>query len=88
MGINGSAGHSRQELPRTAVVSDVPLGHDAELYGRDGCLPDDKSIALPRIWRAGRGKVCRRLQRCGLLLKAVAEGAVERLHPARRGLSL
>ena len=87
-------GHQRQrgpqpqELPPHRCGGHVPLGHDAELYGRDGCLPDDKSVALPRIWRAGRGKVCRRLQRCGLLLKAVAEGAVERLHPARRGLSL
>ena len=88
MGINGSAGHSHKSYPRTAVGGHVPLGHDAELYGRDGCLPDDKGVALPRIWRAGRGKVCRRLQRCGLLLKAVAEGAVERLHPARRSLPL
>ena len=87
-------GHQRQrgpqpqELPPHRCGGHVPLGHNAELYGRDGCLPDDKGVALPRIWRAGRGKVCRRLQRCGLLLKAVAEGAVERLHPARRGLSL
>ena len=49
MGINGSAGHSHKSYPRTAVGGYVPPGYDAELYGRDGCLPDDQA-SLYRVF--------------------------------------
>ena len=88
MGINGSAGHSHKSYPRTAVgdlyrlvttqnymaVTGACLMTKASLYHAAGGL-DEEQFAVA-------------LQRRRLLPQAMAAGAAQRLHPARRSLPL